>query len=82
VSLPDLDRLEAFLVHAERARESREKRMPTYQYSCPGCPMTITITRSLDSEEHKPICANCAKTMTRVFDAPPIRFEGEGWGKD
>lgn len=56
--------------------------MPTYEYKCPGCPMTITITRSVGSEEHKPICANCAKTMTRIFDAPPIQFKGKDWGKD
>jgi predicted nucleic acid-binding Zn ribbon protein len=77
-----LERLEAFLVHAERARESREKELPTYEYNCPGCPMTITIVRSLEAEEFKPICANCAKTMTRNYDAPPIHLKGEGWGKD
>ena len=77
-----LERLEQFLVHAERARENREKRMPTYQYACPGCPMTITITRSVESEEHKPICANCAQVMKRNFDAPPVHLKGKGWGKD
>jgi putative FmdB family regulatory protein len=56
--------------------------MPTYQYSCPGCPMTITITRSVESEEQKPICANCAQVMKREYDAPPIHLKGEGWGKD
>ena len=56
--------------------------MPTYLYACPSCPITITITRRLEEEEHKPICANCAKTMARKFDAPPIQFKGKGWGKD
>jgi putative FmdB family regulatory protein len=56
--------------------------MPSYEYKCPDCPMTITIIRSVEAEEHKPGCANCAKTMVRIFDAPPIRFEGKGWGKD
>ena len=82
MSLPDLERLEAFLVHAERARKYREKQMPTYEYKCPTCPMTITITRSVEAEEHKPGCANCAQVMVRVFEAPPIRFEGKGWGRD
>jgi putative FmdB family regulatory protein len=82
VSLPDLERLETFLVHAERARKYREKEMPTYEYKCPNCPMTITITRSVESEEHKPGCANCAQVMLRVFDAPPIQFKGKDWGKD
>ena len=56
--------------------------MPTYEYKCPNCPMTITITRSVESEEHKPGCANCAQVMVRVFDAPPIQFKGKDWGKD
>ena len=82
MSLRDTERLEQFLVQAERARKYREKEMPTYEYKCPNCPMTITISRSVEAEEHKPGCANCAQTMTRVYDAPPIRFEGKGWGKD
>lgn len=56
--------------------------MPTYEYKCPDCSNTITITRSIEAEENKPICSSCAKEMVRIFDAPPIRFEGKGWGKD
>ena len=82
MSLPNTERIEQFLVHTERARKYREELMPSYEYKCPDCPMTITILRSVDAEEHKPGCANCAKTMVRIFDAPPIRFEGKGWGKD
>jgi predicted nucleic acid-binding Zn ribbon protein len=44
--------------------------------------MTITITRSVESEEHKPICANCAQVMKREYDAPPVHLKGTGWGKD
>lgn len=56
--------------------------MPSYEYKCPTCPMTITITRSLEAEENKPICAPCSKETVRVYDAPPIQFRGKGWGKD
>ena len=56
--------------------------MPNYLYECPACPMTITITRSLEAEEFKPTCINCAKVMTRVYEAPPVQFKGKGWGKD
>jgi putative FmdB family regulatory protein len=56
--------------------------MPTYEYKCPGCPLTITIVRSVEAEEFKPICANCAKTMKRSYDAPPVHLKGKGWGKD
>jgi predicted nucleic acid-binding Zn ribbon protein len=44
--------------------------------------MTITITRSLETEEFKPTCINCAKVMARVFDAPPVQFKGKDWGRD
>jgi len=44
--------------------------------------MTITITRSVGSDEFKPTCINCAKVMARIFDAPPVTFKGKGWGKD
>jgi hypothetical protein len=42
----------------------------------------MTVIRSLKEKERKPICVNDAQELTRVFDAPPIRFEGKGWGKD
>ena len=62
--------------------QRKEKLMPTYEYKCSECPMTITITRTIEAEEHKPICANCAKLMLRIYDAPPIQFKGKGWGKN
>ncbi len=82
MSLPDLDRLEMFLVHAQRAREYREKQMPTYEYKCPKCAMTMTVVRSLKEKERKPICVNDAQELARVFDPPPIQFKGKDWGKD
>jgi putative FmdB family regulatory protein len=56
--------------------------MPTYEYKCPKCAMTMTVIRSLKEKERKPICVNDAQELTRVFDAPPIQFRGKGWGKD
>jgi putative FmdB family regulatory protein len=56
--------------------------VPSYEYKCDTCPLTLTIIRKITDTEAKPICANCAKEMTRVYDPPPITFEGKGWGKD
>jgi putative FmdB family regulatory protein len=56
--------------------------MPTYEYKCPKCGMTAVVIRKIDEKERKPICVNDAMETVRVFDPPPIRFEGKGWGKD
>jgi putative FmdB family regulatory protein len=56
--------------------------MPAYEYGC-TCGDTMTVIRSITAEENKPICAKCAKEMTRTYESPPIQFKGGGWaGKD
>jgi putative FmdB family regulatory protein len=56
---------------------------PVYDYKCQDCESTITIVRSIKDDEHTPICAHCAREMTRSYDsAPAITFKGKGWGKD
>jgi putative FmdB family regulatory protein len=57
--------------------------MPVYDYKCQDCENTITIVRSIKDDEQTPICAHCAREMTRSYDsAPGIAFKGKGWGKD
>lgn len=56
--------------------------MPSYEYKCPTCPMTITIVRGIREEEHKPVCIGCGAVMVRVFANPNLEFKGTGWGKD
>ena len=77
-----LERLEQFLVHAERARESRENKMPTYDYKCSKCGMTMTVIRGIKEKERTPICVNDAIELTRQYEAPPVHLKGKGWGKD
>ena len=77
-----LERLEQFLVHAERARENREKRMPRYDYKCPKCGMLMNVIRKIDEPERTPICVNDAIELVRQYDGPPIHLKGTGWGKD
>ena len=57
--------------------------MPAYDYKCLTCESTVTIIRGIADEELAPICAHCAKEMTRSYDsAPAVTFKGTGWGKD
>jgi putative FmdB family regulatory protein len=57
--------------------------MPAYDYKCHTCDSTITIVRAITDTEATPICAHCAREMTRSYDsAPAITFKGKGWGKD
>ena len=53
--------------------------MPTYSYKCPSCPQTVTVSRSVEDKERIPECFACGLVMTRVFEAPPIVFKGEGF---
>lgn len=56
---------------------------PVYLYKCPKCGMTLTVTRGIKEQEHKPVCINDAQVMLRQYDsAPAITFKGTGWGKD
>ena len=50
--------------------------MPTYDYKCDKCGGQQEIDRSFgDSTE--PIC--CQTTMTRVWSAPAVKFNGTGF---
>jgi putative FmdB family regulatory protein len=57
--------------------------MPVYDYKCNTCDLTMTVIRSIKDTESNPICVNCAKELSRVYDsAPAVTFKGNGWGKD
>jgi putative FmdB family regulatory protein len=56
--------------------------MPTYEYKCPKCDMTMTVIRGIKEKERAPICVNDARELTRQYDAPPVHLKGSGWGKD
>lgn len=57
--------------------------MPTYNYKCQTCSLTMSIIRRMKEEEMMPVCVNCAKNMVRDYKAPPITFKGSGWaGKE
>jgi putative FmdB family regulatory protein len=51
--------------------------MPTYDYKCQKCGITVEVSHSVS--EHGPRC-DCGEVMQKVFTAVPAIFKGEGWG--
>lgn len=56
--------------------------MPTYDYRCPKCEMTMTVIRTLQEEERKPICVKDAIELVRDYVAPVVQFKGHGFYKN
>ena len=50
-----------------------------YEYKCNQCNTNLEIERSITEEERAPICTHCYGTMSRVWNAPPITFNGVGF---
>ena len=51
--------------------------MPRYDYKCEVCGGQQEVERSIHAEADNPIC--CQAVMTRLFNVPPVRFEGPGF---
>ena len=63
-------------------RIDKRKQMPTYDYKCPKCQMTMTVIRTLKEEERKPICVNDAIELVRDYGSPEVQFKGSGFYKN
>lgn len=50
--------------------------MPKYDYKCNECGGTQEVDRSF-GDNTEPIC--CQTTMTRIWSAPAIKFNGTGF---
>lgn len=50
--------------------------MPTYDYKCDKCKITIEFERGF-GEDREPTC--CQATMSRVYSAPAVKFNGTGF---
>jgi putative FmdB family regulatory protein len=50
--------------------------MPTYDYKCEACGGTQEVERSF-GDNTEPIC--CQATMSRVWSAPAVKFNGTGF---
>jgi putative FmdB family regulatory protein len=50
--------------------------MPTYDYKCDKCGITIEFERGF-GEDREPSC--CQTIMSRVYSAPAVKFNGTGF---
>lgn len=56
--------------------------MPTYNYQCPTCKATASVTVLIADTPKTPGCLACLKPMQRVYGGIAVTFKGKGWGKD
>ena len=53
--------------------------MATYKYECPGDGELVMVTRGMTEPEGEYFCETCGAQMRRVFNAPPVKFNGTGF---
>ena len=53
--------------------------MATYEYICNDDGQTVKIIRGMTEKEIIPYCDSCNEPMKRVYNAPPIKFNGSGF---
>ena len=51
----------------------------TYDYKCPDG-HTYQETRGINEDQRQTTCPECDKPLARVYTAPPVQFNGNGWG--
>lgn len=63
--------------------------MPSYDYSCNYCNVTIEIKHSMEETAEWSHCPRCEENddpdhkgyLHRVFTPAAVSFKGQGWGK-
>jgi predicted nucleic acid-binding Zn ribbon protein len=53
--------------------------MASYEYKCDADNSTITITRGMTEDEIVPYCDTCNEPMSRLYSAPPVKFNTTGF---
>jgi predicted nucleic acid-binding Zn ribbon protein len=51
----------------------------SYDYKCDNDSEVITITRGMTEDEIIPYCDKCNEPMSRLYSAPPVKFNGTGF---
>ena len=51
----------------------------TYEYKCSTDDSITTVTRGMTEDEIIPYCDSCNEPMARVYNAPPVKFNGSGF---
>jgi len=54
--------------------------MPNYNYKCPNCEATCTVTQAVSDEPKIPKCLACNEYMVRLYGSISIQLKGGGWG--
>ena len=55
------------------------KVVASYEYKCEKDSSTQTIQRGMTDDEIIPLCDACNAPMNRVYNAPPVKFNGSGF---
>ena len=63
----------------EVSRTERLVLVASYEYKCDVDSEVITITRSMTEDEIIPYCYKCNEPMSRLYSAPPVKFNGTGF---
>jgi putative FmdB family regulatory protein len=53
--------------------------MPTYDYSCKACSVTLSVTNSIAKTLGTQICGGCQQEMIRVYELGAVTFKGSGF---
>lgn len=53
--------------------------MATYEYICPGDGELVIIERPMSEPEIDYMCDICGAKLQRVWNAPPVKFNGTGF---
>jgi putative FmdB family regulatory protein len=53
--------------------------MALYSYKCSSCDIVKDYIRGISEPEPKYFCDSCNSEMSRVFQAPGVKFNGSGF---
>jgi len=51
----------------------------SYDYKCDVDSEVVTIIRGMTEDEIIPYCDVCNEPMSRLYSAPPVKFNGTGF---
>ena len=53
--------------------------MPTYEYACRECDISISEVRPITDKEPEHFCQVCGNRMNKVFNLGAVTFNGSGF---
>jgi putative FmdB family regulatory protein len=53
--------------------------MPTYEYACRECEISIVEIRSISDPDPGHICDTCGNRMSKVYSIGAVTFNGSGF---